>query len=173
MGHDFPDQGQTLFPDSTGARFSPCGHYRYRLWRLWDDRPVAAFVMLNPSTADDVSDDPTVARCSRRAQRIGAGGVEVVNIFALRSTRPRALYAADDPVGPDNDEAILAGTKDAGWVICAWGNHGLLHGRGAIVLDLLRRHGRTVLCLTETVVGQPGHPLYLPYSRSPRPLRGS
>ena len=97
----------SLFPESSGATFSPCRRYRYTLWRQWDERPPATFIMLNPSTADETANDPTVERCQRRAQAMGYGGVRVANIFALRSTDPRALYTAEDPVGPENDHALL------------------------------------------------------------------
>lgn len=86
----------------TGATFSECRRYRYRLWRYWDrSKPPLCFLMLNPSTADDLSNDPTVERCQRRALAMGFGGLEVVNIFAFRSTDPAALYSL--PVGRYGD----------------------------------------------------------------------
>ena len=71
--------------DQTGALFSPCKKYRYRLWREWSDEVPAVFVMLNPSTADEIVNDPTVERCERRARAMGFGGLRVANIFALRA----------------------------------------------------------------------------------------
>lgn len=90
----------SLFEQS-GAAFSPCRRYRYRLWRTWGDAAPAVFVMLNPSTADEIENDPTVERCERRARAMGFGGLRVANIFSLRSTDPTALYTSDDPVGPE------------------------------------------------------------------------
>lgn len=106
-----------LFPETTGAVFSPCRTYRYGLWRIWNPgAPLLAFIMLNPSTADDVVNDPTVERCVRRAVSMGYGGLRVANIFALRSTDPTQLYVSVDPIGPDNDTAIIEAAQASAMV---------------------------------------------------------
>jgi len=109
----------TLGFDS-GATFSPDGLYRYHLWRLWGDREHrCVFVGLNPSTADAARDDPTIRKCAGFAKRWGFGAVDVVNVFAWRSTKPVGILRAADPVGPDNDEAIahvLEGASRVVWV---------------------------------------------------------
>lgn len=162
---------KTLWPALSGARFSPCGRYRYLLWRIWDeDRPPAVFVMLNPSTADEIDNDPTVERCQRRAKALGFGGLRVVNIFGLRSTDPQALYSDKDPIGPENDETILEATIGAGIVICAWGTHGNFLGRGLQVLSLFRRVGVMPYCLQLNADGTPTHPLYVGYEVLPQPM---
>lgn len=156
--------------ENRGARLSDCGTYRYRLWRIWN--PCVAplvFCMLNPSTADAEVDDPTVSRCKERARRLGYGGLEVVNLFALRSTDPKALYRHADPVGPENDAAILA-AAERGNLICAWGNHGKLRGRASAVLAMLRAAGLPALALRVSKDGHPSHPLYLPYDLEPQPF---
>src|SRR5690349_18454685 len=109
----------------SSASFSDDMVYRYRLGRCWDPLlPPMVFVMLNPSTADHNQNDPTVERCERRARsRVGIGGLEVVNIFALRSTDPMALYKHSDPVGPENDMSIVTAAKSSGIVVCGWGKH--------------------------------------------------
>lgn len=157
----------------TGAAFSECRRYRYRLWRYWDrSKPPLCFLMLNPSTADDLSNDPTVERCQRRALAMGYGGLEVVNIFAFRSTDPSALYTLDDPVGPENDRAILDACQLAGMVICAWGNHGReLNGRSAIVRAMLEEAGIAPFALAVNSSGEPKHPLYVSYEKEPEPFR--
>ena len=82
----------SLFPCSSGAVFSECKRYRYSLWRVWNpDLPVCMFLMLNPSTADETTNDPTVERCQRRAVQMGYGGLHVGNIFAWRSTDPTGI----------------------------------------------------------------------------------
>jgi len=155
--------------ETTGAAFSPCRRYRYRLWRVWDEtKAPAVFVMLNPSTADEVENDPTVERCARRARAMGFGGLRVANIFALRSTDPSALYSDGDPVGPDNDTAILESIAGAGLVVCAWGGHGRLNGRGDAVLALIRGAGAIPNYLKINSDGTPGHPLYVGYSVQPQ-----
>lgn len=121
----------SLFTNLSGARFSPCRRYRYLLWRGWDaTKPSATFVMLNPSTADEVDNDPTVERCQQRAIQMGYGGLRVANIFAFRSPDPRALYREAEPVGDENDAAIIQAAQGAGIVVCAWGTHGMHLGRG-------------------------------------------
>ena len=141
------------------ATFSQCGRYRYTLRRQWDNsKPYVMFVMLNPSTADAVQDDPTVRRCIGFAQTWGYGGLLVGNIFALRSTNPNALYGLIDPVGPDNDAALEALHSEAALTVAAWGVHGKIYGRGASVLQLL---ASPVYCLGTTKEGYPRHPLYI------------
>lgn len=152
-----------------GATFSDCGTYRYTLMRVWDATlPVVVFLLLNPSTADALSNDPTVERCQRRARKLGFGGMVVVNLFAYRSTNPEGLYRAEDPVGPDNDRAILHAVASAGMVICGWGRHGQHAGRGKAVECLLRNAGIKLHYLQLNADGSPGHPLYLPYGLRPQ-----
>lgn len=153
---------------SSGAEFSDCKNYRYELWRIWSKSSPAVFLMLNPSTADEVNNDPTVERCERRARSMGFGGLVVINIFALRSTDPSALYKHPDPVGPKNDEAILKRVCGAGIVVCAWGGHGHLIGRGQEVLSLIRRAGVVPHYLKLNKDGTPKHPLYVGYDVAPK-----
>lgn len=143
------------------------GPYRYELTRTWDPASalVCCWVMLNPSTADASVDDPTIKRCIGFARDWGFGGLVVVNLFALRSTDPRALKTAVDPVGPRNDASILAAAGRASRVVCAWGTHGVFADRGAEVRQLLRPFDPHALRLTKA--GHPSHPLYLPRALSP------
>ncbi len=150
------------------AVYSDCERYRYSLTRVWDDSATrVTFVMLNPSTATEVQNDPTVERCERRARTLGYGGFCVTNIFAWRDTDPRKMRAAADPVGPQNDAAIA---QAAGWadaVIAAWGTHGAHLERGAAVARLLDGVGKPLFHLGLSKAGHPRHPLYLPYSQAP------
>lgn len=159
----------SLFDLDRGATFSPCGIYRYALWRLWADTPPLLFLMLNPSTADETSNDPTVERCERRARALGFGGLRVANLFALRSTDPRALRHHPDPVGPENDRHILAAARKAAQVVCAWGIHGRLGNRSQAVTRLLLAAGIPLHILSLTRDSEPSHPLYLPYHLEPQP----
>lgn len=153
-----------------GAVFSECETYRYRLWRIWDEsKPKACFVMLNPSQATELILDPTVSRCKKRAEALGYGGLEVVNIFALRSTDPRKLYVTHDPVGDGNSAAICEAVKNCAIAICAWGAHGKLHAMGEIIRDILTDNfPDKTHYLKLNSDGSPAHPLYLPYSLEPK-----
>ncbi len=149
------------------AVYSDCEKYRYSLTRIWDDGGKVHFIMLNPSTATEVQNDPTVERCERRARTLGFGGFRVSNIFAWRDTDPRAMRRAADPVGPDNDAAILQGCEWADQIICGWGTHGAHLGRGAVVEGLLKGTGRALYHLGLTQAGHPKHPLYIAYAQQP------
>lgn len=159
--------------ESAGAVFSDCENYRYRLWRVWDEsKPKLCFVMLNPSTATHEVLDPTVSRCKKRAEMLGYGGLEVVNIFAYRSTYPVDLYLwstlGRNPVGEGNDSHILKAASNSGMVICAWGTVGEFQRRGFKVSRyLLGNFGDKTHYLKMNANGSPAHPLYLPYSLQP------
>ena len=152
------------------AEISECGRYRYRLTRRWDEsRPAVMFVMLNPSTADACQDDPTISRCIRFAREWGYGELLVGNLFALRSADPGALLRSDDPVGPDNDDALLDLAQSAALVIAAWGDKGAFMRRNEAALQLLPAR---FYALKLTQRGHPGHPLYLPSGVAPFPYSG-
>jgi hypothetical protein len=123
--------------------------------------------MLNPSTADERTDDPTIRRCIGFARDWGYGGVEIVNIFALRATDPRELRLARDPIGRVNDRHVREAAERSSAVVIAWGVHGALRARGAAALGLLSPRAR-LLALGWTRAGEPRHPLYL--RRDVRPI---
>lgn len=152
------------------ATYSPCEHYRYDLMRVWDGTgPKITFVMLNPSTATEVQNDPTVERCERRARVLGYGAFRVTNIFAWRDTDPKGMRAAPEPVGLANDAAIREAALWADAVLCAWGTHGAFLNRGAQVETLLRATDRPLFHLGLSKAGHPKHPLYIGYAETPRP----
>lgn len=185
---------------SAGAIISPCGRYRYRLWREWRtpdgdglfrdmgfvdgagqrcvEPETCVFVMLNPSTADGTKDDPTIKKCVAFADAWGFRRLEVLNLFAHRATDPAALLAlddSDDPVGPENHEAFDAvlDNQPIGRIVCAWGTKGahLDQGRTAYGWLLKSRVPATrIVCLRRTKHFHPEHPLYLPYTSQPRPF---
>jgi hypothetical protein len=138
--------------------------YRYRLSRIWDEAvPTMLVIGLNPSTADATNDDATIRRCRGFAAREGCGGLQVVNLFAYRSTDPAALTRVADPVGPDNDVHIAA-AEFAAVAVAAWGASGRLNGRDRDVTDLIHSLGVPLRCWGYTKAGHPRHPLYLPGS---------
>ena len=149
------------------ALYSPDEQYRYRLRRHWAEGKRVAFLMLNPSTADEMKNDPTVARCEQRAIRLGYTGFEVINIFALRSTDPKGLYTHDNPQGSKNLFAIEQAISSVDDVICAWGAHGALLDQSAKIRKLITDLGGRCFHLGLTQKGEPKHPLYLPYDLQP------
>lgn len=150
------------------AVYSDCETYRYSLTRVWDpDGRRVMFVMLNPSTATEVQNDPTIERCERRARALGFGGFMATNIFACRVTDPRRMRQLEAPEGPDNMAAILEGMEWADTVICAWGTHGAHRGQGARVAAALRSSGEPLYHLGLSKAGHPKHPLYIAYSQQP------
>lgn len=150
------------------ATYSDCERYRYALTRTWDTGGKRLlFVMLNPSKATEVQNDPTVERCERRARALGFGAFQVTNIFAWRDTDPNQMRKAVDPVGPDNDHALLDGTAWADLIIAAWGTHGAHLDRGPQTATLLRATGMPLYTLGLSKHGHPKHPLYISYSQQP------
>ena len=149
-------------PNSSGATFSRCERYRYHLWRRWGSGKIITYMMCNPSTADAFMVDPTVRKCIHFAKRDGYAGVDVLNIFALRSTDPRALIC-EDPVGPFNDDFIAA---VKGVVCIAWGGVGSKvkgnKGRPDYVVGLLSgKSDVELVCVGRNGDGTPRHPCYL------------
>jgi len=155
-----------------GAAFSPDRKYRWSLHRIWQSAaPLVCYVLLNPSTADESKNDPTVERCQVRALNAGFGGLLVVNIFAWRSTDPAELYQVADPVGaPYNDSVIINSVRKSELVVCGWGMHGALQDRGKQVLELIRSAGKVPHALRINSDGSPEHPLYLSYKLQPQPI---
>lgn len=154
--------------EMNGAILSDCGKFRYRLWRYWDaSKSPLVFVMLNPSTADANADDPTIRKCIGFAKRYNHGGIEVLNLYAYRATKPADLKKAGYPVGPENDAHIATVVQDHADahsnVICAWGANAKGLSRPDAVLRLLRNLGVRPRALHFTNDGIPAHPLMLPY----------
>lgn len=174
-----------MYPVGKSAVVSRCGKYRYELTRWWDrSKPMTCWVCLNPSTADDKEDDPTIRRCMGFSRLWGHGGLAVVNLFPLRSSSPQALRKVGwwtslgelrNPSVPDNDSFIRVWATKASLVVAAWGAHGGFGDRDRKVMDYLDKLMIPVYCLEETGGGFPRHPLYVradtvlsPYHGRPR-----
>jgi hypothetical protein len=144
-----------------GAVFDVSGKYRYSLWCAWSAyHPRVAFVLLNPSTADEQRNDPTIRRCIGFARAWEFGSVEVVNLFAYRVTDAKKLLKVDDPVGEENDYYLMQAVERCSTVVVGWGTWGTLLGRDREVISLLAGR-KDVYCLGNTKDGQPRHPLYV------------
>jgi len=129
-------------------------------------RGPALFIMLNPSTADASLDDPTIRRCRGFAETWGCNGIQVVNLYAMRSTDPDALWNHPDPVGPENDQWLVSAANDAEEIVCAWGADAK-QSRVLEVMRMLTFGGARLKCLGTTKNGSPRHPLYV---RGDQPL---
>lgn len=144
--------------------FSRDRKYRYSLRVIWSDGDnLLTAIMLNPSVANKTKLDPTVTRVVKRTLHGKYDGVTILNLFALVSTYPRMLYETDDPVGPLNDETIVATLKRSSQVLVAWGPNGKFLGRERTVLDLCHASGADVECLGLTAKEFPRHPLHVAY----------
>lgn len=149
---------------------SPCRTYRYALWREWDaaNPKYLNVIGLNPSTADETKDDPTIRKCIGFAKKLGFGALCMTNLFAFRATQPKDMKAAADPEGPDSIQWLLDCADEAAMVIAAWGADGAFRDRNVEILDILASWGVHLHCLRENQDGSPGHPLYIPYSAEPQ-----
>lgn len=158
-----------LFQNETSqAKFSECGKYRYILSRTWDEsKRMIVFIGLNPSTATAEMDDPTIRRVKRFAKDWGFGSVHMMNLFAWVSPNPQDLLKCGDPVG-ENDSYLqfIAQTHPA--VLFAWGSFSEAKDRAMKVAAMFT----DPLCLGTNKDGSPKHPLYIAANTQPIPYRG-
>jgi hypothetical protein len=158
--------------EERSADFSPCRTYRYRLLRRWADGPMLNVIGLNPSTADETKDDPTIRRCIGFAKSWGYSGLIMTNLCAFRSTDPAGLLVAEHPEGPMNRWWLRHEALASGLVLAAWGAH-------PVAVDLGRRVMRVTLegialhCLGLTQGGAPRHPLYVSKTTQPIPFEAA
>lgn len=174
-------------PTAPLATWSPCRRYRYTLRRTWANPRglatgrVVTWILLNPSTADETQDDPTIRRCKYYAKAWGFDGLIIVNAYGLRSTDPKGLWKVEDPNGPENDAAILGACRESavayngksvGRVVCGWGAN-LRNDRRDALAKLLADVDLSALKVNAN--GSPAHPLYQRSDVVPRPftIRGT
>jgi len=175
--------------NGSGAVLSSCGRYRYLLWRntkaarvheqsfkLHHHEPARTItmIMLNPSTADGIQDDPTIRRCISFASRMGATHLFVANLFASRATKPLDLLGFKDPVGAENMRFVRKAVDRADLVVCAWGTQTNSRMRqlmqaqiNALAVEL---KDEELWSFGVTKNGSPRHPLYLPLSVKLQPF---
>ena len=154
------------------AVYSRCLDYRYSLSKEWDlGLPRTLFILLNPSTATEEFNDPTISRCVARSRALGSGAMMVCNLFAFRGRKPSDLIYHSEPIGLKNDLFIfkacnwLKNGTDGSIVICGWGNMGSYLNRADSVKKELRKRLGHLYCLGVTNNKQPIHPLYVSYSK--------
>jgi hypothetical protein len=165
------------------AVFSDCRTYRYELWRVWDESlPYVAFIGLNPSTADETKDDPTIRKCRHFAKAWGYGGFVMLNLFPFRATDPRELKKAKQPYGElymprggvywwSNTKRIVEHVRASGLIVAAWGVDGAHRNKAWNLMNFLTQHsmGPRIHCLGTNNDGSPKHPLYLANETKPVP----
>jgi len=168
----------TLFPTTSIASWGPPGDrtstHRYTLTRRWAPGRTLVVIGVNPSTATETEDDATIRRCIRFARDAGFGSYTMLNLFAFRSTDIRGLHAAADPMGAQNDGAILVECLSGDpTVVCAWGPPSKvpkpLRARFTEVPAILRQHEVELHVFRLTQERHPMHPLYLPATCRPTP----
>lgn len=164
---------------SGSAIVSDCGLFRYVLGRAWGHANAASvtWVMLNPSTADAGSDDPTVRKVVGFSQRWGFGSANIVNVWPYRATSPKVLMAAlrryevSRGVAELNLQYVRGTCRSADLVVAAWGGNAKPCPDLARVERTLTECCRPVVCLGHTVSGQPRHPLMPAYATPKVPWR--
>lgn len=169
MKDDYDLVGTTVIEGDATTRFR-----LHRIVGILGSRGTVLFVMLNPSTADDYQDDPTIRRCIKFALNWGYNNLEVVNLFPHRATRPRDLRSVDCSAA--NETAIINAAAEAQMRVAAWGHPQLHYSmreefwfRSHRVLELMKRFG-PVYCLGKTARLQPRHPLYVRSNRTPEEI---
>jgi len=174
--------------EPSGAILSEDKVYRYRLWRTvavgdrldelmrgrGNPERTVAWVMLNPSVADAAINDATIRRCMGFTKTWGYDSLDVVNLYGLRSTNPKNLWAVKDPIGPENDGWVREVCSLADLIVCAWG----ANAGAKRVEQVLRKVAYLTRPVPESAVvknvelwhlgltaeGLPRHPLRLPKS---------
>ncbi len=150
----------------SGALFSDENRkFRYALWRIWDNtKESLLFIGLNPSTANEHRNDPTITRLIGFAKSFGFGSLYAGNLFSIVSADPMVLFnesSVELPNGPC-DQAIEQMNRLCSTVLVGWGGWAkYAKTRPSQVLSLI---GGRAFCLRVNKSGEPSHPLYLPSS---------
>lgn len=153
------------------AIFSSCGKYRYELHRIWslEVKRLVLWIMLNPSTADEFNDDPTIRRCINFSKAWGYDGLMIGNVYALRSTDPRGLWLDDDPIGIHNYQHLTSMAQTAELIVAGWGGMAIKTDAELAVNALTVN--KPLHCLVINKDGSPKHPLYVRGDQQPRVYR--
>lgn len=150
--------------EPNGAIFTGHRGHRVYLWRKWEKAgSMIMFIGLNPSTADESRDDPTIRRCIGFAQRWGYSGMFMCNAYTLVSPDPKKLNTEK----PVTMGAYLAMRTIRGLckeAVAAWGNQIELVRGWEEWVRRIRDDLAPLQCFGTTKLGHPRHPLYLPYS---------
>lgn len=148
--------------ENNGATFSTCRNYRFLLWRIWDEtKPLVMFIGLNPSTANEGSEDPTIRRVKSIASNLRYGGFYMMNLFPLVSTDPARLsefyhtpfHEIEEKANYEHLKFHASQCKD---IVFAWGNFKIAESKSKEVIEMFP--GAYALHINNN--GSPKHPLY-------------
>lgn len=161
-------QQQNLFgTDTRGALFLNKRKYRLMLFRIWNDAlPKVMFIGLNPSTANENTDDNTIKKLRKIAAHNGFGGFYMLNLFTLVSKKPEVLLNHPQPnVG--NDVTMKQYSKYAQKIVFCWG----AFKQAKIRCDKVIKQFPRAWCLDRNADGSPKHPLYCLDRTTLRPFK--
>lgn len=148
----------TLFDNNNGAEFSKCRRYRYALWRIWDEvKAPVMFIGLNPSTANEATNDPTIRRVIHFAKAWGHGGVYMLNCFPFVSTNPNDLRTEGNQAL--NDHWLYKCAAKSSRIVFAWGAFSVVRDLGRDIE--LKGMFPQAQALVINADGTPRHPLYV------------
>ncbi|OAX50322.1 DUF1643 domain-containing protein [Paenibacillus sp. AD87] len=149
------------------ANFDEQRNYRFCLTREWDlGLPRLLYIMLNPSTASESTEDQTSKQCLYFAKELGFGSLEIVNLYSFISSDPTALKDSVDPIGIDNDKHIIEAAKRSNKIVIAWGERHFFNNRNTYVIEFLKQNGYEIYCLKKAKSGHPRHPSRLKHDIS-------
>ncbi len=163
------------------ANLSGCGKLRYSLERWWNSETRVCWIMLNPSTADENIDDPTIKRCIHFTQSWGYGGLVVVNLFPFRSSNPadcrrwadwepsKDWYTRDE-IFYRNMPIVVEHAKHSDLIVAAWGAAPWAWNVADQVTMEIQEDCEPwpdIYCLGTTAGGAPKHPLARGRHRAP------
>ncbi len=155
------------------AAFSDDRQYRWWLKRVWRAGPFVCWVMLNPSTADERADDPTMRRVMHFSRAWGYGGCVVVNLYPFVTPNPATCRRWADWLnnGPDyyardrlhdNLDVVARHAKAADAAVAAWGAGAwddFWTEHVAVEIITGEEPWPDLLCLGKTAGGAPIHPM--------------
>lgn len=147
-----------LSVDDYGADFSHDRNYRYALWRIWDrTKPLVMFIGLNPSTANENDNDPTIRSVGRISKNNGYGGFYMMNCFPYITAYPE-LLKRNPMLDEWNNNMLTVIASKCKDVVFAWGNFDVVKesGRDKELIEMFPR----AKALSINKNGSPKHPLY-------------
>lgn len=140
------------------AHFHPNRKHRYALWRIWDkSRPLVMFIGLNPSTANEGTDDPTIRRVISFAKDWGFGGVYMVNLFSQVTAYPKELRTHSHIEIEHNLDLVKEYARKCNRIVFAWGNFKEAWEIGRRYAEVFENS----YALQINKNGSPKHPLYV------------